>query len=119
MTYFSSVSVERVTDYTAAKEAGLTTEELLQSIQASESELFDALKRSCAIKLNDKWKILKELDSIMLEISRTITDDSLNPDEIKLEQLVATINSAEELYPSYAIRHALLQGLGQSFKIST
>ena len=42
---------------TAAKEAGLTTEELLQSIQASESELFDALKRSCAIKLNDKFEM--------------------------------------------------------------
>ena len=57
MTYFSSVSVERVTDYTAAKEAGLTTEELPQSIQASKSELFDALKRSCAIKLNDKFEM--------------------------------------------------------------
>ena len=104
-----SISVERMADSSEAKEAGLTTGQLLESIQASEAELFDALKRAYAIKVNEKWKIIKELDSIMLEISRTVTNLNLSSDSVNLTELTEVINSAEELYPLFAIRHALLQ----------
>jgi len=108
-TLLPTISVERMADSSEAKEAGLTTGQLLESIQASEAELFDALKRAYAIKVNEKWKIIKELDSIMLEISRTVTNLNLSSDSVNLTELTEVINSAEELYPSFAIRHALLQ----------
>ena len=87
-------------------------------LKASEAELFDALKRACAIKVNEKWKIIKELDSILLEISKTITDDGLDPDQINFDDLTRIINSAEDLYPPYAIRHALGQVRGIILSIS-
>ena len=55
--------------------AGLSTFELRETIQASETQLKRALNDMCAIHLKQKWKVIKELDEIILEISRAICDE--------------------------------------------
>jgi len=104
-----TVSIERLEDQSSIDDVGLTTDELLEKIQASERQLFDALNHACAIKLKSKWKIIKELDAIVLEIAKVITEESLDINAIGISQLTHTINSAEMLYPDYAILHALKQ----------
>ena len=104
-----SVSVERVTSLDTIENEGISTLELLELVQASETELFNALRRMCALNLKSKWKIIQELDDIIQQIARAIDDESLDLEKVNLIELVDIINSAEMLYPDWSIKHALKQ----------
>ena len=53
----------------------MSTLELLEQVQASEDELFKALNDMSAINLKSKWKVLKENDKIIYEISKAAEDE--------------------------------------------
>jgi len=103
------VSVERVSSLDEIENQGISTLELLELVQASETELFNALSRMSALNLKSKWKIIQELDDIIQQIARAIDDESLNLEKVNFDELVEIINSAETLYPDWSIKHALKQ----------
>jgi len=103
------VSVERVSSLEKIENQGISTLDLLELVQASETELFNALSRMCAINLKSKWKIIQELDDITQQIGKAIDDESLDLEKVNLDQIIGIINSAEMLYPDWAIKHALKQ----------
>ena len=76
----------------------------------------------CAINLKSKWKIIQELDDITQQIGKAIDDESLDLEKVNLDQIIGIINSAEMLYPDWAIKHALKQisdcNEGKGFRIN-
>ena len=56
---------------------------------------------------HDGWKIFTDLDQLCTEIAETINYESLQLNEINLDHLCETINSAEKRWPKWAIQHAL------------
>ena len=71
------MSVERITasELHDIENLGLSTTELLGQIQASELQLKRALQDMFAIELNQKWKVIKEFDQIILELCKAVSDE--------------------------------------------
>lgn len=105
------VSVERITagQLHDIENLGLSTTQLLGQIQASELQLKRALQDMFAIELNQKWKVIKEFDQIILELCKAVSDESLSINGVNAVEVTAIINSAEQVYPPWAIEHALFQ----------
>ena len=85
---------------------GISTEDLKNSIQASEAQITEMLKMSGAIDRMG-WKIFTDIDSLCVDISKALDSESSNLEEVNLQELIDTINYVEEVWPVWAIKHAL------------
>ena len=85
---------------------GISTEDLMNSIQASEAQITEMLKMSGAIDRMG-WKIFTDIDSLCVDISKALDSESSNLEEVNLQELIDTINYVEEVWPVWAIKHAL------------
>lgn len=55
----------------------------------------------------DGWKVMTDLDSVCVDIAKAIDSESWSLDEVNFKELCETINYAEDLWPTWAIKHAL------------
>ena len=85
---------------------GISTEDLMNSIQASEAQITEMLKMSGAIDRMG-WKIFTDIDSLCVDISKALDSESSNLEEVNLQELIDTINYVEEVWPVWAIKHAV------------
>lgn len=56
---------------------------------------------------NDSKRNTLDLDSICVDIAKAIDSESLDLENVNFKMLDETINYAENLWPSWAIQHAL------------
>lgn len=85
---------------------GITTEELLDRIQSSKVQIFNELNRLGAVERNG-WKVLSDVDSIVVEISKAIDSESWPLDHIDPKALVGLINEFEDAWQEWAVIHTL------------